>query len=217
MTSAYAKNAIVLGLLSAVGPFAILATTPAPGHVNPMLGIARILLAEGHEVVAFTGRAFKDRIEGIGAEFRPIAASSDQDLVDPFSKYPELKTLPPRLELLRVVIERLFIDTISAHHEGLQQVLRQVQPDIENKADVNARVAWSGVGIDLKTNTPTPRDAVRRVLDTQSYRARASLMAQEFARIDTRAEILRIVAQSSHNAVDGSCADMRMPRLNASE
>jgi MGT family glycosyltransferase len=106
------------------------ATTPAPGHVNPMLGIARILLAEGHKVVAFTGSAFKDRIEGIGAEFRPIAASADQDLVDPFSKYPELKTLPPGLELLRVVIERLFIDTIPAQHEGLQQVLRQVQPDV---------------------------------------------------------------------------------------
>jgi UDP:flavonoid glycosyltransferase YjiC (YdhE family) len=60
----------------------------APGHVNPMLGIVRILLAEGHEVVAFTGRSFKDRIEGIGAEFREIAASADQDLVTPFSKYP---------------------------------------------------------------------------------------------------------------------------------
>jgi MGT family glycosyltransferase len=108
----------------------VFATTPAPGHVNPMLGIARILLAEGHEVVAFTGSAFKDRIEEIGAEFRPIAASADQDLVDPFSKYSELKTLPPGLELLRVVIERLFIDTIPAQHEGLQQVLRQVQPDI---------------------------------------------------------------------------------------
>jgi UDP:flavonoid glycosyltransferase YjiC (YdhE family) len=66
----------------------------------------------------------------------------------------------------------------------------------EDKADVNARVAWSGVGINLETSAPTPqalRNAVRRVLDTQSYRARASLMAQEFARIDTRAEILRIV------------------------
>jgi MGT family glycosyltransferase len=108
----------------------VFATTPAPGHVNPMLGIARILMSEGHEVVAFTGSAFKDRIEEIGAEFRPIAASADQDLVDPFSKYPELKTLPPGLKLLRVVIERLFIDTIPAQHEGLQQVLRQVQPDI---------------------------------------------------------------------------------------
>jgi UDP:flavonoid glycosyltransferase YjiC (YdhE family) len=75
----------------------------------------------------------------------------------------------------------------------------------EDKADVNARVGWSGVGIDLKTNTPTPqvlRDAVRRVFDAQSYRARASLMAREFAAIDTRAEVLRIVAQS-HHAVDG--------------
>jgi MGT family glycosyltransferase len=108
----------------------VFATTPAPGHVNPMLGIARILLAEGHEVVAFTGSAFKDRIEGIGAEFRPIAASADQDLVDPFSKYPELKTTPPGLELLRLIIERLFVDHIPAQYEGLQQVLRQIQPDV---------------------------------------------------------------------------------------
>jgi MGT family glycosyltransferase len=442
----------------------VVATTPAPGHVNPMLGIARILMTEGHEVVAFTGSAFKDRIERSGAGFRPIAPSADQDLVDPFSKYPELKTLSPGLELLRVVIQRLFIDTIPAQHEGLQQVLRQVQPDIvmgndyflgllpmllgprskrppivcfgtsilhwpredgapeflglapattlaergkyaalaeehdevvnrplarrlnhwlalmglgplskppfetqvkradaylqltvpsfefprtlpnsirfvgtppiipnqvplppwadeldgtrkvvlvtqgtvanhdfdllvtptlaaladqsdllvvvtaggrpveaipgpipanarvasylpfewilpkadvlvtnggygsvnqamsygvalvsagltEDKADVNARVAWSGVGIDLKTNTPTPlmlRDAVRRILDTQSYRARASLMAREFAAIDTRTEILRIVARASRNAVDGLCCHER-PQLNLSE
>ena len=37
----------------------VIATSPAPGHVNPMLGIARILMDEGHEVVAFTGSAFK--------------------------------------------------------------------------------------------------------------------------------------------------------------
>ena len=38
----------------------------------------------------------------------------------------------------------------------------------EDKPDVNARVAWSGVGIDLQTNTPVPealRAAVRNVLD----------------------------------------------------
>jgi MGT family glycosyltransferase len=438
----------------------VIATTPAPGHVNPMLGIARILMDAGHEVVAFTGSAFKDRIERAGATFRPIPPSADQDLVDPFAKYPELKTLPPGLELLRVVIERLFIDTIPAQHASLQEVLKEVpadmvlsddcflgllpmllgprskrppiicfgtsilhwcredgapeflglppavtqaerdacaaitqehdnvvnqplarrlnrclkdlglgplstspfekmveladaymqltvpsfefprtlpssvrfigtlpiipkqvprppwadeldgsrkvvlvtqgtvanhdfnllvaptlaaladQPDLlvvvtaggrpvdaipgpipanarvasylpfewilsktdvfvtnggygsvnqamsfgvplvcagltEDKADVNARVGWSGMGINLETNTPTPeavRNAVRRVLDTQSYRARASLMAEEFARIDTRAEILRIVEQSSHHAVDGSCAAMRGPR-----
>jgi len=48
----------------------------------------------------------------------------------------------------------------------------------EDKADVNARVAWSGVGIDLATNEPTPqplRDAIRTVLDKPNYRSRASL------------------------------------------
>lgn len=69
-----------------------------------------------------------------------------------------------------------------------------------DKADVNARVAWSGVGIDLATNEPTPqalRDAIRTVLDKPNFRSRASLMADEFAEIDTRSEILRIVSEVS--------------------
>jgi MGT family glycosyltransferase len=66
----------------------------------------------------------------------------------------------------------------------------------EDKADVNARVAWSGVGINLDTNEPSPqaiRAAVREVLDTPDYQLSASLMADEFKTIDTRAEILRII------------------------
>jgi UDP:flavonoid glycosyltransferase YjiC (YdhE family) len=71
----------------------------------------------------------------------------------------------------------------------------------EDKADVNARVAWSGVGIDLATNEPTPqalRDAVRAVLTSPTYRRRASSMADEFGGIDTRAEILRIIGEFAH-------------------
>jgi hypothetical protein len=66
------------------------------------------------------------------------------------------------------------------------------------KADVNVRVAWCGIGINLATNIPTPAalgNAVRTVLDTQNYRLRAARMADEFAAIDVRAEILRIVRQ----------------------
>jgi UDP:flavonoid glycosyltransferase YjiC (YdhE family) len=75
----------------------------------------------------------------------------------------------------------------------------------EDKADVNARIAWSGVGIDLRTNEPTPealREAIRTVLDKPNYRARAGAMAEEFARIDTRSEILRIVAQAANKSVE---------------
>jgi MGT family glycosyltransferase len=71
----------------------------------------------------------------------------------------------------------------------------------EDKADVNARIAWSGVGIDLATNNPTPQalhEAVRSVLDKTSYRSRASAMADEFAKLDTRSEFLRIISQAVH-------------------
>jgi UDP:flavonoid glycosyltransferase YjiC (YdhE family) len=67
----------------------------------------------------------------------------------------------------------------------------------EDKADVNLRVAWSGVGVDLATNEPTPealRAAVRTVLDRPAYRMRASQMADEFARIDTQSAILSIIS-----------------------
>jgi len=73
----------------------------------------------------------------------------------------------------------------------------------EDKADVNARVAWSGVGIDLATNEPTPqalREAIRTVLDKPNYRLRASLMAEEVDAIDTRSQILRIVSQVLHRS-----------------
>jgi UDP:flavonoid glycosyltransferase YjiC (YdhE family) len=44
----------------------------------------------------------------------------------------------------------------------------------EDKADVNARVARSGVGIDLATNHPSPqmlREAIRTVLAKKDYRS----------------------------------------------
>ncbi len=74
----------------------------------------------------------------------------------------------------------------------------------EDKADVSARVAWSGVGINLRTNAAEVgplRNAVRAILDEPRYRVRAAAMAKEFARIDTRAEVLRIARElAGHDA-----------------
>jgi UDP:flavonoid glycosyltransferase YjiC (YdhE family) len=72
----------------------------------------------------------------------------------------------------------------------------------EDKADVNARIAWSGVGINLASNKPTPRalgEAVRSVLANPTYRSHAIAMASEFAAIDTRAEVLRIISETARS------------------
>lgn len=108
----------------------LIASTPATGHLNPLLTIGRILIAEGHEVVGLSGSALRERIEGIGAEFRPLPAGADFDLRDILSVVPELKNIPPGPQWLRVAIERLFVDTIPIQHKGLQQVLRDFPADV---------------------------------------------------------------------------------------
>ncbi len=57
----------------------------------------------------------------------------------------------------------------------------------EDKAEIANRVAWSGVGVGLKVLVPTEaqiRDAVRRVLTTPTYAARAEAMRYELAGLD---------------------------------
>jgi MGT family glycosyltransferase len=66
----------------------------------------------------------------------------------------------------------------------------------EDKPEVAARVAWSGVGINLKTGTPSPsmiRCAVREVLDDGPYKHRAREFEAAFAQRDGIAEIAALV------------------------
>jgi len=108
----------------------LLASTPATGHLNPLLAIGRILIAEGHEVVGLSSSAFRERIRTIGAEFCAFPTGADINLNDVLSVAPELKDKPPGTEWIRVAIERFFVDPILAQHKGLQQVLRDFPADI---------------------------------------------------------------------------------------
>src|SRR5262249_26931094 len=86
----------------------LIASTPATGHLNPLLAVGRILIAEGHEVVGLSGSALRDRIEVIGAGFRPLTGNADFDPQEIISEIPELKTTPPGAEWLRIAMERVF-------------------------------------------------------------------------------------------------------------
>ena len=50
-----------------------------PGHVYPMLAIARHLIAQGHQVRVMTGALFRERAEAAGANFVPFDAQVDFD------------------------------------------------------------------------------------------------------------------------------------------
>jgi UDP:flavonoid glycosyltransferase YjiC (YdhE family) len=61
----------------------------------------------------------------------------------------------------------------------------------EEKAEINARVAWSGAGINLKTQTPTPeqiRVAVHTILRNHMHRRQAERIQADYARHNAPAE-----------------------------
>jgi MGT family glycosyltransferase len=108
----------------------LVASTPATGHLNPLLSISRMLIAKGHEVVGLTGTALRKQVEGIGAEFYPLPAAADFDLRNFNSVVPELKDIPPGPERSRKSMERVFVDTVPAQYEGLQQVLQNFPAEV---------------------------------------------------------------------------------------
>jgi MGT family glycosyltransferase len=108
----------------------LIASTPATGHLNPLLAVARGLIDERHEVTFLTGSVLRPRVEEIGAGFRTLPADADLDVRNIDELVPELKTLEPGLQWLRVAVGRFFVDTLPAQHDGVQQALRDIQPDV---------------------------------------------------------------------------------------
>jgi MGT family glycosyltransferase len=108
----------------------LMASTPATGHINPLLAIGDVLMAEGHELVVLSGSWLRDRIGRTGAQFQALPALADLDLRDILAVAPELAEIPPGFEWLRVAMERIFIDRIAAQHAGLQQALQDFSADV---------------------------------------------------------------------------------------
>jgi MGT family glycosyltransferase len=108
----------------------LIASTPATGHLNPLLMVARGLLEESHEVAFLTGSVLRSRVEAVGAGFRSFPAGADLDLRKLDEAVPELKNIEPGPKRSRVAMERIFVDTLPAQFIGLQQAMRDLRPDV---------------------------------------------------------------------------------------
>lgn len=95
---------------------------------------------------------------------------------------------------------------------GVQMALGHGVPMVvaggsEEKPEIAARVAWSGVGVDLRTGRPRPaqvRRAVRRVLGEPAFAARARALAEECARHDARSVAVAAIEQLAARRAAGT-------------
>ncbi|MDP4004555.1 glycosyltransferase [Methylobacterium sp. NEAU K] len=101
----------------------------------------------------------------------------------------------------RELLPRVSVLVTNGGYGSVSQALASGVPIVsagltEDKAEVNARIGWSGVGLNLATNTPsaeTLREAVARVLDEPGFRQRAVALREAFAARDAMAGILGAV------------------------
>jgi MGT family glycosyltransferase len=82
----------------------------------------------------------------------------------------------------------------------------------EDKPEIAARVAWSGVGVSLGRSTPRPRAiraAVRAVLDQPRFRERARTLADEYRSQDAIARAIEIIETAAGAPASRSTAPRR--------
>jgi UDP:flavonoid glycosyltransferase YjiC (YdhE family) len=133
---------------------------------------------------AVQGLASEDLLTVVSTGNRPVESLGLGPLpanarVATFLSYPDL-------------LPRTSVMVTNGGYGGVQLALSYGVPLVvagrsEDKPEVAARVAWSGAGIDLRTDRPRPeavRKAVRAILDDPRYRARAQALAREYSGYD---------------------------------
>lgn len=133
-------------------------------------------------VVVTTGG---QQIEKLGIE--PLPANVRVELFIPYDR------LLPHVDVM----------VTNAGFNGVQLALANGIPLVtagqtEEKPEICARVQWTGVGIDLKTSTPTPmqvRNAVMKILSSSQYRQQAKQFKAEIASYDTPVLATKLLEQ----------------------
>lgn len=98
---------------------------------------------------------------------------------------------------------RLAAFVTNAGYGGLHYALEHGVPIVaagrtEDKVETTARVAWSGAGINLRTQRPSPasvRRAVRRVLSDRRYRDASARLGAEIAASPGAAGVENVIAE----------------------
>jgi UDP:flavonoid glycosyltransferase YjiC (YdhE family) len=106
----------------------VVAASPVPGHVGPMLNVARMLIEAGHEVVVNTGMRFRGQARATGARFVPLQGGAEIDVQEIVAD-PRRMKLQPGPEMVRFDIEHVFANPIPDQVRGIDAILRDFPAD----------------------------------------------------------------------------------------
>lgn len=107
----------------------LLAATATPGHVNPMLAVARLLVGEGHRVLMLCGALFEKGIRQSGAEFVSFSPEVDFDYRALEQHFPERAELSGTAQMA-LALRRFFAAPIPVHDRRLRVLIAEEGVDL---------------------------------------------------------------------------------------
>jgi UDP:flavonoid glycosyltransferase YjiC (YdhE family) len=108
----------------------LIASTPAAGHLNPLLAIGRILQDAGHDVAVLTADAMRSQIDSLGASFFALPGAANIDLRNIEQVIPDIGNYAPGPARRLLLAENFFINVVPDQYTGLTDSLLRFFPDI---------------------------------------------------------------------------------------
>jgi MGT family glycosyltransferase len=108
----------------------LIASTPAAGHLNPLLSIASLLVESGHEVAVQVNEDLRPAVEAAGHRFLseiPNAQTSGRYFL---GNYPERTQKPPGMEMTGYSLVHFFARNIAAQSASLKMALYDFPADL---------------------------------------------------------------------------------------
>jgi MGT family glycosyltransferase len=96
--------------------------TPTPGHVNPLLLIAKHLKSRGHSVLFQCADVFQRQIEAAGLQFTPLEGLGNHDHRELKTIWPELATAEPGVPQLNAYM-KVIADRIPEQYPRLRKII----------------------------------------------------------------------------------------------
>ncbi|MBU4632680.1 glycosyltransferase [Pseudomonas chlororaphis] len=108
----------------------LIAAVSTPGHVYPMLKIARHLVADGHRVSVLTGTLFRSEVESNGARLLQFDDRLDVDYRYLERHFPQRANLPPGDSQMALALREFFAAPIPLLDQQLTRIIESESIDL---------------------------------------------------------------------------------------
>src|ERR1700677_604640 len=108
----------------------LIASTSVPGHLNPLLSIASLLVESGHEVAVQTNEDLRPAVEAAGHRFLSEIPNAQTSADYYFETYPERSQKSPGMEMIGYDLVPFSARNIPAPCSSLKMALYDFPADL---------------------------------------------------------------------------------------